>query len=685
MNAAETFAPLIGDVATEFFGKPDHKTGDCWRWGTRGSFKLDVHKGVWHDKEANGGGGVLDLVMREVGCDKAGALQWMEKKGFIEPSTRKEPLRYPYRDADGNILYAKVRVDLPDRKYTYQHLVGDTWRPGRGGIGAVPYRLPELLAAPQETVLYMAEGEAKADKLASWGLLATSHKDWRAAYSAHVALRTVIILPDNDDPGREQAQDAASLVRQAGGRPYFVELPDLPHKGDIIDWRGTRDELAKLVDAAIARPIADLKAKPLPGESGPEYWLEAPAPPREFVVDGWIARRAAGLLGGQDGVGKSLLAQQLGTCAGVGRDFVGLPVKRCRTIYITAEDPSDELQRRQEAINDCLGISMKDLCGWFKTYSLKGEIGNELGTFDKEGRLTPSERYEQIRRAALDFRAELVFVDNAAHVFAGNENARHDVAAFLGLLERLSIEINGAVILLAHPNKEHGKGNKQGNEYSGSTGWSAHVRNRLFLDWRDEEGDPDQRVLRRSKANYAAKGEEVVFRWHRWAFVRDEDLPADYAKELTESIRIQGENEIFLRCLRIRNSQPGREVGPSTGSNYAPARIAEMVEAKGMTKVALGRAMERLLHRGLIETKEVKRKGSDMKTIIVEATPNGSERLSERVPDTSSERFRTSVRTVPKPPLIDKSISGAATEAAAPEEKEDCNACGGVGCEWCSA
>ena len=256
MNAAATFGPLLTHVATELLGEPDQtaNAGATLRWGARGSLKLDTKKGVWHDKEANEGGGVLDLVMRERSCDKAGALEWMESKGFIEPAERKQPERYRYHDANGGVLYAKVRVDKPDRKYEYQHPVGDTWRAGRGGINAVPYRLPDLLSAPKDAMLYMAEGEKHADKLAGWGLLATSLKDWREAYSQHVAGRSVVILPDNDDGGRKQARDAAELVKKAGGRPLVLSLPGLPPKGDIMDWRGTREDLDNLVAEAALNP-----------------------------------------------------------------------------------------------------------------------------------------------------------------------------------------------------------------------------------------------------------------------------------------------------------------------------------------------------------------------------------------------------------------------------------------------
>lgn len=355
-----------------------------------------------------------------------------------------------------------------------------------------------------------------------------------------------------------------------------------------------------------AEPVALIQAPAsLPGGAGPEEWAECEPPERRFIMPGWIVRGAAGLLGGQDGVGKSLIAQQTASCAAAGASFLGRPIERVRSLYVTCEDPLDELHRRQNAINAALGIEMHHLDGWFRAHSLKGQLGNELATFDDKGRLHPTERYEQLRTTALAFGAQLVFVDNAAHVFPGNENARHDVAAFLGLLERLSQEIDGAVVLLAHPNKQHGQGNKQGNEYSGSTGWSAHVRNRLFLDWADSADgpptDPDMRVLRRSKANYAARGEEIRCRWHHWAFVAESDLPEDERAQLAATAQASADNALFLACLRERNRQE-RPVSESPASRtFAPLVFAQMAESKGIGRQRLEAALDRLFRIDLIE------------------------------------------------------------------------------------
>jgi RecA-family ATPase len=384
------------------------------------------------------------------------------------------------------------------------------------------------------------------------------------------------------------ARDFEDVEREAGGEAVRAALRGARHH-----WENDEPPLYG------AEPSDD--DGELPGCATPGDWAGRDAPHRRFIIPGWVVRGSCGLLSGQEGVGKSLLAQQMATCAAVGMPFLGLEIASVNSVYITCEDPLDELWRRQEAINQALGIDMVKLTGRMLLVSLKGFLGNELGVFDQQGRLTPSLRFRQIKRRLAEFGSNLVFLDNAAHFFTGNENARHDVASFLGLLEQLSEAIDGAALLLAHPNKQHAQGNKQGNEYSGSTGWSAHVRNRLFLDWSDEDGEGvplggDGRVLRKSKANYGKKGEEITFQWHEWAFRQLSDLPPDTAAELAANAQAATENEIFLRCLDKAIKEKRATSASRAASNYSPRVFALMPLAKGYTAEALERAFQRLLH-----------------------------------------------------------------------------------------
>lgn len=342
------------------------------------------------------------------------------------------------------------------------------------------------------------------------------------------------------------------------------------------------------------------------------HWDDSPPPPIEFILANWLARGSAALLAGEGGTGKSLLGQLLCACAALGVPFLGFAMARCTAAYITAEDDTHVLRIRQAAINRLLGVTMADYGDRLTLWSLKGRVGLELGTFDQERRLTRTDLYSEIAQ----LNAELTCLDNAAHFFAGNEIIRHDVAAFCGLLDRLSMRTNGTVVLLAHTPKS-------GAEYSGSTGWDAHVRQRMYLSYDEEAADDDLRILKRSKSNYAKRGETVSFRWFQGAFVRDEDLPPSIAQQVALTAGASADNEIFLVCLRERNKQR-RAVSEKRSPTFAPSVFAKMPEARGLGKARLEAAMDRLFRINAIERAEVYR-DSDRKPIfgLREAAGNG--------------------------------------------------------------
>src|SRR5207253_11106391 len=99
----------------------------------------------------------------------------------------------------------------------------------------VPYRLPEVLKA--ETV-YLTEGEKDVHTLESWGLVAScnpggsSNSGLYAGWTEYFRGRDIVILPDNDEPGRKHAAVAAALLSVAASI-RIVELPGLPEKGDV--------------------------------------------------------------------------------------------------------------------------------------------------------------------------------------------------------------------------------------------------------------------------------------------------------------------------------------------------------------------------------------------------------------------------------------------------------------------
>ena len=279
MNYADVFAPHISKVAVELFGQPQKSldNGGTLRWGSRGSFKIDTAEGVWHDKEANVGGGVLDLVMRERSCDKASALTWLEAKGII-PSISADSTFYDYRDERAVVLYRVERRKPGAANRFVQHgpdgQGGFVCRSGcMKGVRRVPYRLPELIAADAGSIVFVTEGEKDADRLANLGLVSTTNAggagEFRAAFATHFAGRRVVMLEDNDKAGRDHAADVLSKLRGGVKSIATVRLPGLPDKGDVSDWLnagGTAKQLYEIGDAALLAPQPDAGFDPETGE-----------------------------------------------------------------------------------------------------------------------------------------------------------------------------------------------------------------------------------------------------------------------------------------------------------------------------------------------------------------------------------------------------------------------------------
>jgi hypothetical protein len=138
----------------------------------------------------------------------------------------------------------------------------------------IPYRLPELTEAlAQGRVVVVVEGEKDVATAAKQlGITATCNAGgagkWRREHSRYLADADVVIIPDDDDPGRSHAELVASLLQGIAARVRVLTLPGATKKGfDLTDWveaGGTAEQLWALVEAAPdwtpAAPSADTAA-----------------------------------------------------------------------------------------------------------------------------------------------------------------------------------------------------------------------------------------------------------------------------------------------------------------------------------------------------------------------------------------------------------------------------------------
>lgn len=197
------------------------------------------------------------------------------------------PLRvYSYYDAAGTLLYEVCRY--PNKGFKQRRPDGQGgWLWSLTGVTRVPYRLPELQG---QTRVAIVEGEKDADRLWSLGIPATTNAGgagkWKRGETEllrHAGCQHVIILPDNDAPGRKHGETVAQLCHAAGMAVTLVTLPGLGPGGDVSDWLDAGHTEAEL-RALMAKPYVVPETFVPPAGQVPS---PSAAPPEEPLAARW--------------------------------------------------------------------------------------------------------------------------------------------------------------------------------------------------------------------------------------------------------------------------------------------------------------------------------------------------------------------------------------------------------------
>lgn len=105
------------------------------------------------------------------------------------------------------------------------------------GVHTVLYNLPNILKA--EEVL-ICEGEKDVETLKGLGFTATTSpmgaKKWRDHYNEFLKGKDLILIPDNDNEGREHMTQVGGSLNGTARSLKWLNLPGLPSKGDVSDW-----------------------------------------------------------------------------------------------------------------------------------------------------------------------------------------------------------------------------------------------------------------------------------------------------------------------------------------------------------------------------------------------------------------------------------------------------------------
>jgi putative DNA primase/helicase len=207
---------------------------------------------------------------------------------------------YSYQLEDGKEHYQVVR--LAPKNFRVRRSNGnDGWKWQRPLMRwRLPYRLPEVLEAiASGHTVFVVEGEKDADNLANLNIVATCNAGgagkWTAEHATYFKGADLVIVPDNDDAGRNHAQQVAKSVGGIATRVRMLELPGLPLKGDVSDWidkngTDTAKQLWTLVETTATEVKGPKAAKaagkpPTASTDDPAHWNVEPWPESVAIAE----------------------------------------------------------------------------------------------------------------------------------------------------------------------------------------------------------------------------------------------------------------------------------------------------------------------------------------------------------------------------------------------------------------
>ena len=441
-----------------------------------------------------------DLACKDFIRDKLGLNKW-KPNGSV--SQRKIVATYDYVDEYANQLFQVVRFEPKDFRQRRSDGNGG-WLWSLGEARRVPYRLPELIEAiATEKPVFIAEGEKAVDALVELGVPATCSPHgatkWNDEYSACFAGADVVVLPDNDEPGKEHGELVRKSLKGVAKSVKVLNLPKLPTKGDPFDWiaaGGTVEQLWQLVEAIHAEPMQPERRAGLVSQCAADIKPEKVS----WLWDQRIPLGKCATVAGEGGLGKTMVLVWIASVVSKGGEWPCGEGKSPRgsVIILSAEDDAADtlVPRLMAADADCTKVHI------VSAVRMEDERGNR--SFNLQLDLPALEKKIQEIGDVM-----LVIIDPITSYLGKVDSHKNaETRSVLEPLGEMAARLRVSVIANNHVSKATvGSAN---NRVIGSVAFVNHARV-VFIVTADAE-DPGRRLFIPSKTNLGRPCEGLAYR-----------------------------------------------------------------------------------------------------------------------------------------------------------------------------
>jgi AAA domain/CHC2 zinc finger len=375
-------------------------------------------------------------------------IPWEQQKSRIVKT-------YDYIDTNGKLLFQVCRME-PKSFRQRQPGTDGKWTWNLKGVEPVLYRLPKILKA---TEVLVVEGEKDADHLFSLGFTATTSpmgaKKWKPEYNDSLKGKDVVLIPDNDNEGREHMTRVAQSLNGNAKSIKWLDLPDLPSKGDVSDYIETfqsKDDAAERLSILIdqARPYEPPKKVTIDDIIIPAsdfYQLDIPE--RQELLFPWLKEDSINLVSGWRGCGKTWFALGVIDAVTRGENFGPWECRKSvPCLFLDGEMTVSDDHERIENLN--LYTDREN-----PLYIYSDAYANQLGL--PRAHLANESWRQKMKQILITRKIKLWVVDNLASLASGlDENKKQDWDPINSWL--LELRFAGiSTIMLHHVNKDGGQ------------------------------------------------------------------------------------------------------------------------------------------------------------------------------------------------------------------------------------
>ena len=446
------FVQLAPQVGLHLLGKPTKQSSTEMRWGTNGSWCLNLETGLFFSFELDEGGGVIWLI-DHFNQNRNDILNMyspeIKEEKFPQTKTYKqynqEQMRALAQEAVVLLKYTDsfVVMRFPDnhaikQKYAPFHKQNNTWLLKR------PEGLMPIYYKEGEGPVLISEGEKAtlgANRIYD-GPTATWHggvNSWKKANWEPLFGKEVIIWPDNDEAGFKCADELSEYLTENKCTVQIAKIPEaLNEKDDLYDAYHNnifdKESFKEYLNTQVSKP----KKPSLVLRKISDLITNIPEP--EWVIEDIMEKDSVIDIYGAPKSGKSFVAIDMALCSSLGIPWQSHKTEQTPIIYLAGEGQRG-IARRVQAWEHYHGHNLDNA---------------QMFVSDRGVRFLDEKDHQNlidhIKQVADEFGdIGCLYVDTLARNFgAGNENSTEDMNKFIERVDMLKSEFSCCIALIHH-------------------------------------------------------------------------------------------------------------------------------------------------------------------------------------------------------------------------------------------